>query len=83
MDGDGSWNEERDGLGLVAGSAGAGQTSVCPAGWIASGRVSGKMSAGLARVKLFGEFRKAEQPQPHQPKRGKTLVPTYLHNDLN
>ena len=53
----------------VADSAGAGQTSVCPAGWIASGRVSRKMSAGLARVKLFGEFRKAEQPQPHQPNR--------------
>ena len=36
---------------------GAGQTSVCPAGWIASVRASGKMSAGLARVKPFGEFR--------------------------
>ena len=62
----------------MAGSVGARQTSVWPAGWVASVRVSGKMSEGLARVKPFGEFWNTEQVQPHQLRRGKTLVPTHL-----
>ena len=67
----------------MAGSAGARQTSVCPAGCIASVPGSGKMSAGLARVKPFGVFRKTEQVQPHEPRRGKKLVPTMIYSRID
>ena len=68
--------------GFVAGSAGAGQTSVCPAGWIASGRVSEKMSAKLARVKLFGEFGKPNSLSLTNRRGARLLSPQFHTNTV-
>ena len=56
------------------GGGGAGQTSVCPAGWIASVRGSGKMSVGEGET--VRGVPETKQFQPHQLKRVKTLLPT-------
>ena len=45
------------------------------AGWIASVQVSGKMSAGIARVKPFGEFRKTQTASASPTEEGQDAVP--------